>query len=175
MGGKKMTAEQFDNAFLMKSSGISNDDVGKILGCSGDQIKAIMQVAKAAQASDIETLIRLRNVRRNVVDWACEKFSVSLENPAEPPAQEPASDNTALAFGKLIESIECLTKAVQAIDHRLSAMQLTQQGFRADMQQSIAKAIEAIHVEGDILTKEHIQMIETLGAIKSNTKRGYSG
>lgn len=97
---------------------------------------------------------------------------------AAPPPAAPQNDNTAAAIVKLLaaigemaEQIKAVGSAINAIDNRLSTMQMTQAGLRGDVGREMQKVIEAVHVEGDILTKDQQQMIDLLGGIKQNTKK----
>lgn len=99
---------------------------------------------------------------------------------AEPtiPVENHVTDNTAQAFLALLDAVKAqteaikeLTKSVSEIDRRLSAMQLVQSGMRGDVCEKIGKVVEAVNVNGDIITKEHSKMVDHLGGIKQNTKK----
>lgn len=171
-----MTKNSMDTAAMLHSKGVQNKQIMDLCQISNTALARIIRGYKAADAKDTDALRQLRFESLTVFEWACERGGIRPEDvlpeQAPKPEPEPKPDNTAKAFTALVESIKELTAAVNAIDKRLSAMQLTQQGFRGDMQQQIGKVIEAVNVNGDILTKEHDKMVDLLGGIKSNTKRG---
>lgn len=176
-----ITKNSMDTAAMLHQKGVMNKQIMELCQISNTALARIIRGYKAADAKDTDALRQLRYESLTVFEWACERGGIRPEEvlPEEKQAEEPKTDqhepkpdNTALAFTALVESIKALTAAVNAIDKRLSAMQLTQQGFRGDMQQQIGKVIEAVNVNGDILTKEHDKMVDLLGGIKSNTKRG---
>ena len=96
----------------------------------------------------------------------------------EPKKKTTAEDNTATAVVKLLgaitemaEAVKAMTAAINQIDNRLSTMQMTQAGLRGDFGKEAQRIIEAIHVEGDIISKDQQKMIEHLDKIGHNTKR----
>ena len=176
MAERKWIDEQkLDNIALLVENGLKIEQIASIVGIGHASASRVKAVIIAAKNNDYEAMQRSCRGSQRIIDWACMKYGIKSpeskqEAPQEAPKQEKP-DNTATAFSALLESIKELTAAVNAIDKRLSAMQLTQQGFRGDMGEKIGKVVEAVNVNGDILTKEHDKMIELLGGIKSNTKR----
>lgn len=168
----EITREMFDNMILLSDKGLSTVKIAELIGCSDSSVKNAVRAVNYAKAQNMDELRRLSITSKKLVDFACDMAGIKYEAPFKLEEKaEPKQDNTATAFATLVDAIKELTNAVNAIDKRLSAMQLTQQGFRGDMSEKIAKVIEAVHVEGDILTKEQTKMVELLGSIKSNTKR----
>lgn len=88
------------------------------------------------------------------------------------------ADNSGIAVVKILsaitemtEAIKAMTAAINAIDNRLSTMQMTQAGLRGDFGKEAQRVIEAIHVEGDIITKDQQKAVELLDGIRQNTKK----
>jgi len=168
MQGKRIDDMTLDNIALLIDKGLGIEQIGAICGIGHATVSRIKTAYKAAQDGDMETLMRATPY---IGEWASRKCGIVIAAPATENPKPEKPDNTAAAFAALLESIKELTAAVNAIDKRLSAMQLTQQGFRGDVGEKIGKVVEAVNVNGDILTKEHDKMIELLGSVKSNTKR----
>ena len=170
-----------DNIVLLREKGLSIEQTSVFCKVGHATCARVYAAYNAAKNKDYDALRPIAEKSGNIAEWACKRFGLNplvfaneQENAAiepEKPAEPEKPDNTATAFATLVESIKALTSAVDAIDKRLSAMQLTQQGFRGDMSVKISQVVEAVHVEGDILTKEHERMIELLSSIKTNTKR----
>lgn len=169
---KLVDDQKMDSILLLREKGLSYQQICDILSTSDATVGRIIKADEAARQHDMTELRTICKDRNHLFTWACKRHGIKEQEPK--PEPEPKPDNTAKAFAALLDAIKDLTAAVNAIDKRLSAMQLTQQGFRADMQQQICKAIEAANVNGDIITKEHDKMVDMLGSIKSNTKRGPS-
>lgn len=166
----------YDDIILLREKGLGSAKIAEIYGVNRNSVGFVLQGDRLAAEGDLDGLLRLRKHYGPVVDWACAKYSISLETPVTPeevtePETQPALDNTAMAFVQFAEGLRALTSAVQAIDQRLSAMQMTQQGLRGELTEHIRKVVETINVNGDIITKEHNREIELLGGIKCNTRK----
>lgn len=167
---KLVDYQKMDSILLLREKGLSYQQICDILITSDATVGRVIKADEAARQHDMAELRTICKDRDLLFTWACNRYGIKEQEPK--PEPEPNPDNMAKAFTVLLEAIKELTAAVNAIDKRLSAMQLTQQGFRGDMQQQIGKVIEAVNVNGDIITKEHDKMVDLLGGIKSNTKRG---
>ena len=175
----------YDDILLLREKGLGAKKIAEIYGVNRNSVGFVLQADRLAAEGDLDGLLRLRKNYGSVVDWACAKHNISLETPVTPeeptesePKEEPTEsepkkdlDNTAMAFVQLAEGLRALTSAVQAIDQRLSAMQMTQQGLRGELTEHIRKVVETINVNGDIITKEHNRAIDLLGGIKCNTRK----
>ena len=171
--GKSVTGEKMDSIQCLLEKGLTAAEAASITGVSEMTAKRVSAAYSAVKSGDIESINRQPS---NYLEWACAKLGVNLKDvnkdkPAEEPKPETRPDNTAQALVALLNCINDLTAAIERIDNRLSAMQMTQQGFRGDVTEAAKKLVESIHVEGDILTKEHERMIDILGGIKMNTKK----
>ena len=167
---KLINDQKMDSILLLREKGLSYQQICDILSTSDATVGRVIKADEAARQHDMAEMRTICKGRDHLFTWACKRYGIKEQEPK--PEPEPKPDNTAKAFAALLDDIKDLTAAVNAIDKRLSAMQLTQQGFRGDMQQQIGKVIEAVNVNGDIITKEHDKMVDMLGVIKSNTKRG---
>lgn len=167
---KLIDDQNMDSILLLREKGLSYQQICDILSTSDATVRRVIKADEAARQHDMAELRTICKGRDHLFTWACKRYGIKEQEPK--PEPEPKPDNTAKAFSALLDAIKDLTAAVNAIDKRLSAMQLTQQGFRGDMQQQIGKVIEAVNVNGDIITREHDKMVDLLGGIKSNTKRG---
>ena len=180
MRKRNITNEQRDNFLKLSSKGISSREIARILNVGDSSVSRTLIAYELALTGKIDELRSKYHKYQQLIAWACEKAGVTLE-PEEPEELEepepvkPKPDNTALAFVQLAESLRALTSAVQAIDQRLSAMQMTQAGFRSDVAEQAKKIVEAIHVEGDIITQENNKMIDLLAGIKCNTRKRGGG
>lgn len=164
-----LTNEQYDNIVTLKESGLATMKIASILGIHDSSVRNIWNIYAAVR--DGSPLPKFSQHYTAAVRWATEKTGKTVAEPAAP-AKE---DNTALAFASLLEAVKGITAAVDAIDKRLSAMQMTIAGARGDACENAKKIVEAINVNGDIQTKEWQAIKEKLDAIKTNTKRrGYN-
>ncbi len=164
----------YDDIILLRDKGLKTIKIAEIYGVNRNTVCYVFQVDRYASERNIDGLTRLHYQYPSLVKWACEKHNISLDKPATPEEStepKPAQDNTAMAFVQLAEGLRALTSAVQAIDQRLSAMQMTQQGLRGELTEHIKKVVESINVNGDIITKEHNRAIDLLGGIKCNTRK----
>lgn len=177
---KTLDTETMDNIVLLREKGLTLEQAAVFCKCGHATASRVYSAYQAAMNGDYDTLRSTALMRsKNIVDWACAKFGITnlvIQNDAENAALDEAAkhekpDNTATAFVALMESIKALTAAVDAIDKRLCAIQMTQQSFRADTAEAAKKVIEAVNINGDILTKEHERMIDLLGGIKMNTRK----
>lgn len=179
-------AQTMDNIVMLREKGITIEQTSVFCKCAHATTQRVWQAYKAAQEKNYDVLREIDRRGSNITEWVCAKFGIDasdirLTKPEKKPEPEISEapkqtapekpDNTALAFVQLAEGIRALTAAVDAIDKRLSVMQLTQQGFRGDMNECVKKLVETINVNGDILTKEHERMIDLLGGIKCNTRK----
>ena len=181
-----LDAQTMDNIVMLREKGITIEQASVFCKCAHATTQRVWQAYKAAQEKNYDVLRTIDRRGSNITEWACARFGIDVavlrspdleakaesESNAAPKktAQEPP-DNTAMAFVQLAEGLRALALAVKDIDNRLSAMQMTQQGFRGDMNDGVKKLAETINVNGDILTKEHERMIDLLGGIKCNTRK----
>ena len=193
---KLIDDQKMDSILLLREKGLSYQQICDILSTSDATVGRVIKADEAARQHDMAELRTICKDREHLLAWACKRYGIKEQEPK--PAPEPKPDNTAKAFTALLDAINNNTEetvsvvlhfidsigqylspeikelkdSINALDKRLSAMQLTQQGFRADVQQQVAKVIEAVNVNGDIITKDQEKSIELLSGIKSNTKRG---
>ena len=170
-----------DKIILLYRKGLKTTQIVGILNVSDSVINNAVSIYE--NISNDNPLHRRMREKMHMVEWACKRLGKSVDDVRFIEEKEPASessadsqteikvDNTALAFAALLDSIKALTAEVAAINTRLSDIQLTQQGFRSDCSEKAKAIVEAINVNGDILTKEYDRMIDILGGIKQNTKR----
>lgn len=164
MGATRMTADQMDHIVTLAESGIPQAKIAAILGVSEYTVSSTYGIYQKIKNG--EPLPKHLERTPGTIKWACEKLGKTMAQPAT----ETKDDNTALAFSSLLEAIKSLTSAVDAIDQRLSAMQMTLAGARGDAGENTKRIVEAININGDIQTKEWQAIKEKLDAIKTNTK-----
>ena len=162
-----LTAEQHENIITLKESGLPTMKAASILGIHDSTVRNIYKIYEAVR--DDAPLPKYAENYTAAVKWARERTG-KAESTDAPAKKETPDDNTALAFASLLEAVKALTSAVDAIDKRLSAMQMTIAGARGDATENAKKIVEAINVNGDIQTKEWQAIKEKLDAIKTNTK-----
>lgn len=155
----------------MTAAGMNGKQIAGILGISQQTVSTFLLVYKVLSSGEPLPQHLLRH--QGYIEWSCNKLGLDanefLNVPQE--TQEERRDNTALAFAALLDSVKALTAAVDAIDKRLSAMQMTIAGARDDANQGVKKLVETININGDIQTKEWQTIKDKLEAIKINTKR----
>ena len=165
---KLLTFEQMDNIVFLREKGLNGAEAASICGVSQQSVSRVYAAYIAARDGNNEELDAIRKNYKRLADWACLKFNIKS---APELAPQQKNDNTAQAVVALLNCINDLTAAIERIDNRLSAMQMTQQGIRGELGEHTKKLVETINVNGDILTKEHERMIDLLGGIKMNTRR----
>lgn len=167
MARAMLTDNQREHMLTLREANFSNGQIADIIGCSINTVRSLFSLYDAAQEGKqlSETFIRTQPAH---VRFVQNKLGIA---PAAKEQKAPKHDNTALAMVSLLDAITALTKAVDAIDQRLSAMQMTMSGFRGDAAEQSKKLVETINVNGDIQTKEWQAIREKLDAIKTNTKR----
>lgn len=177
-----LTEEKMDNILLLRESNVPIAKAAELLAVGESTISRVMTAYEAAKVKDYS---KLRDISRGgapAVIWACRKFqidySAEIDGAANDVQEEPKTDNTAQAFLSLLDAVRAqtdalkeLTKTVASIDSRLTAMQLTQSGFRGDMGEKIKSVVEAINLNADYLEKELQRANDSLGGIKQNTKK----
>lgn len=170
----EIMVEQMEHIALLTDSGLTSPKIASIMNLNEVSVRNVVSIYLHMKNGEPVTDTS-KNRFPTAIKWACGKFGkdydevMGIKTPAATKL-EPKEDNTALAFAALLESIKGLTEAVNAIDTRLSAMQMTLSGTRDEARQDTKKIVEAININGDIQTKEWQVMKEKLEAIKMNTK-----
>lgn len=163
-----LTDNQREHMLTLREANFSNGQIADIIGCSINTVRSLFSLYDAAQEGKqlSDTFIRTQPAH---VRFVQNKLGIA---PAAKGKEQkaPEHDNTALAMVSLLDAITALTKAVDAIDQRLSAMQMSIAGARDDSNQNAKKLVETINVNGDIQTKEWQAIKEKLDCIKTNTK-----
>ena len=166
---EKLTTEQLEHIIVLTESGLTLRKAAEILGVSEYSVGVTAQIYR--NLKDGTPLPKHAERTPGTIKWACEKLGKDFDAVmGKAPKEEPKDDNTALAFASLLEAVKALTSSVDAIDKRLSAMQMTIAGARGDASENTKKIVEAININGDIQTKEWQAIKEKLDAIKTNTK-----
>lgn len=167
-----ITDEMRDHAITMRDAGMKSMAISAILGTSKGPIDATFQIYDAVKEDKPLTDYCYRTP--SIIRWACARLGKDYDavtNRTTEITPKQKEDNTALAFMSLLEAVKNLTDAVNGIETRMSAMQMTLAGMRDDGNQNGKKIIETINVNGDIQTKEWQAIKDKLEAIKNNTKR----
>lgn len=160
-----LTDSQRENMLAMRDAKFTNLQIADIFSCSPSAVSTLFSIYDAVREG--------RPVNPNYAQSqpAHVRFVQNKLGISQREEKAPEKDNTALAMVTLLEAIKELTASVNAIDNRLSAMQMTMSGFRGDAAEQSKKLVETINVNGDIQTKEWQAIREKLDAIKTNTKR----
>lgn len=175
------TVETYERVVELREHDVKAELVSELTNLSCATINRIMIIEKAAKAGDITELANLMNGRASgFIKIAMGKYALSFNETTQQIETAPtpkkegkkaAPDNTAQAFCQMIIVMESIAAYLKNIDDSLTQMKMTQVGLRSNVESSCQKFIEAIHVEGDIITKDHNRMIDLLGGIKQNTKK----
>lgn len=159
---------QRDHMLALREANFSANQIADIIGCSRGTVAAFFSIYDAAKDGRPinETYIHTQPAH---VRFVQNKLGIT---PTDKKSEQkaPEQDNTALAMVSLLEAIKTLTASVDAIDQRLSAMQMSIAGARDDANQQTKKLVETINVNGDIQTKEWSAINNKLECIKTNTK-----
>lgn len=171
-----------DKIITLHEKGLKNIDIAETLDVAPSSVSRLVSVYDALKAGNPLTEPQRR--LRLAIDYCCTKLGLDQDEvlAAKPePKPEPESeqltiippqrDNTALAFAGFMDALKGLTDAIRAIDDRLTAMQMTIQGHRGEARVYTDKIVEAININGDIVSKEHRVVEEKLERIQINTKR----
>jgi hypothetical protein len=166
-----ITVEQLEHIALLTDNGLTAPKIAAIMNLNVVTVRNVVSIYVHMKNGEPVTETS-KSRYPAAIKWACGKFGKNYNEimNRKPAAPEPKEDNTALAFATMLEAIKALTEAVNAIDTRLSAMQMTLSGTRDEARQDTKKIVEAININGDILTKEWQAMKEKLEAIKMNTR-----
>ena len=190
--GAQMSDAMRDDIVMLLKSGIPTGKVAGITKKSKSAIRIVRRCYDAAHSGDVETLRKLAPKSTVAVMWACNSAGLNFDTvvletapveeastAVEPtPPVERTTDNTAQAFVAVLdavieqtEAVKALASSINGIDSRLSQLQMTVKGFRDETAEQAKKLVEAINVNGDIITREHDKMVDLLGAVKMNTKK----
>lgn len=176
MANRVISDEQKEHIITMRKAGMTNADIAAIVGLSEKSVISLTRIYYSL--NDGKTLAKSDlHYYGHYIQWCCKKLGLdydavmSADGDGGRSGEERTADNTALAFAALLEAVKSLAAAVDAIDKRLSAMQMTLAGSRDDANQNAKKLVETININGDIQTKEWQAIRDKLEAIKINTKR----
>lgn len=165
----------YDKIIMLADNGLTCAAIGNILGVQPSTASRIQSVYFALR--DGKPLTDAQRKLTVAIKYACQRLNLDPaeylgkpEPKQEPPADPPQRDNTALAFAGFMDALKGLTDAIRAIDDRLTAMQMTMQGHRGEARVYTDKIVEAININGDIVSKEHRVLEDKLEAVKINTK-----
>ena len=151
--------------------GIAQSSIASILGISDSTVSRLI-VAYDTIESGGQLSGSLTN-STNIVRWVCEKLGKSYDvvtGHSQMPAVEQNDANRAAEVELIVEAIGKIETAIDNLDKRLSAMQMTLQSFRQESQESTKKIVESINVNGDIATKEREKIADKIEAVKMNTR-----
>lgn len=165
----------YDKIIMLAENGLSGAAVGNILDVAPSTVSRMLSVYSALR--DGKPLSAAQRKLTVAIKYACRRLNLDpaeyldkVEPEQDPPADPPQRDNTALAFAGFMDALKGLTDAIRAIDDRLTAMQMTMQGHRGEARVYTDKIVEAININGDIVSKEHRALEDKLEAVKINTK-----
>ena len=172
----KISDEVYDAVLTEYNVGLRMEKIAKKYGISLASAYRILKAEAAAREGDLDALRRLEKMSSRATEIACRKHGVSLINDFSAPPVPV--DNTAHVVARVMELLEELAQssrdtavALRGISTELSALRMAVSGGRKDANERMDKVVEAVNVNGDIITKEHDRMIDLLGAVKMNTKK----
>ena len=169
--GVKTPPERVDAILEMLEKGVGYRTIAAAYGTSQSHLSRFAAAMKDAKAKAVPS-DRAQELPRDVLHRIYARYGIELrEEQPEPPAKEDVPDSTVQAFLSMVAVLERIEAHMKNIDDRMSAMQMTLAGLRGNVEQGCAKMIEAVHVEGDIISKEHREMVEALGYIKPIYKK----
>ena len=178
----KIYDDVYDAVLADYDAGLRMEKVAVKYGVSSASAYRIIRAEAAALNGDLDALRRMQKFSERVVDIACRKHGISLRGEVRNEVAVPPVDNIAHVVGRVLELLEELAQssrdtavALQGISTELSALRMAVAGTRKDMNERMDKVVEAVNVNGDIITKEHDKMIDLLGAVKMNTKKAAPG
>ena len=169
---KQLTDATRDSIKELADAGMDCAKIARVLGVSQGTVET--QCGIYAYIEQGRPLTPSMAKQRPIIKWACDRTGNDAVMPAEdgdPVRQSDDSANAVTAFVQLAEAIGNLTDTVAHIDARLSAMQMTIQGIRQETGESVKKVVETININGDIATRERMDIKDRLEAIKINTKK----